>query len=87
LNFKELTPHLKQWQLRAYSNVGESNSNYNSNYAYGVSAHNVELDTVNLVTVDDNDRLLEPIQDSKIKDVFQMDKFKALGLDDFKLNH
>jgi len=36
------------------------------------------------VSVEDNDRLLQPIQDSEIKEaIFQMDKFKALRFDGF----
>ena len=41
---------------------------------------NMEMKMLNLVTVEDNQRLLEPIQDSKIKDtISQMDKFEAPG--------
>jgi len=39
---------------------------------------------VNLITVNDNEKLLEPIQDSEIKDaVFQMEKFRASRPDGF----
>ena len=45
---------------------------------------NIEMDMLNLVTVEDNQRLLELIQDSEIKDaIFQTDKFKAPGSDSF----
>ena len=45
---------------------------------------NIEMEMSNLVNVEDNQRLLEPLQDSEIKDsIFQMDKFKALGPDGF----
>jgi len=44
----------------------------------------VQLDMFNSVTLDDNEKLLKPIQDSEIKGaVFQMDKFKAPGPDGF----
>ena len=40
---------------------------------------------LNLVTVEDNQRLLEPIQGTEIKDaLFVMDKFKAPGFDGFR---
>jgi len=46
----------------------------------------VRLDMANLVTSVDNDKLLEPIRNSKIKDFFfQMDKFKAPRFDGFGL--
>ena len=45
---------------------------------------NMEMEILNLVTVADNQRLLEPIQETEIKDaLYQMDKLKAPGLDGF----
>ena len=44
----------------------------------------VQLDMANLVTADDNEKLLKLAHDSEIKDaIFQMDKFKAPGPDAF----
>jgi len=45
---------------------------------------NIDMEMLNLVTAEDNQSLLQPIQETEIKEaLFQMDKFKAPGLDGF----
>jgi len=44
----------------------------------------IEVDLPKMLTQEDNDNLVKPIEDCEIKDaVFQMDKFKAPGPDGF----
>ena len=46
---------------------------------------NIDMAMLNLVTAEDNQSLLQPIQETEIKEaLFQMDKFKASGPDDFR---
>ena len=45
---------------------------------------NIDMEMLNLVTAEYNQRLLQPIQETEIKEaLFQMDKFKAPRPDDF----
>ena len=48
------------------------------------STSNIDMEMLNLVTAEDNQSLLQPIQETEIKEtLFQMDKFKAPGPDGF----
>ena len=49
------------------------------------SSSNIQLDMAHLVTVDDNDILLQPVHELEFKDaIFQMVKFKIPGPDGFR---
>jgi len=48
------------------------------------SSTNIDMEMLNLVSLEDNNSLIQPIQDSKIKEaIFRMDKYRTPGPDGF----
>jgi len=48
------------------------------------NATHIKIKLPTMVSGEDNDILLRPIQDQEVKDaIFHVDKYKTLGLDDF----